>query len=300
MIRLSILLFLIIILSGCILPSPDRSAPKITQSPTEGIIIEKFGARDLYLISGSETKISMTVRNIGGGVAKNIILQPPSIDGIVDIEKECPNLYPPIPEKNKEGESCTKEWNFKAGIYSERVTYSGEGFLGRVIYDYSTEAKVVIPIYTSDRLNVLRREGKDPKEIPRTENSEAPIHINYAGLMYLKAETYEGAPKKTYELTINFKNVGTGRVKTQNGRQRLTNITFKIPSLAKNYVSINEGNCDENLFLIRDRGSCNFKITIDSSKIKKLPNKELYLDLTIRVEYTYIEEKSSILTINPR
>ncbi len=301
-----ILLFLTILLGGCTMPWEGGEEPVntgITQSATDGVVIESLGARDPYLISGAETKISMLVRNVGGATATNIELEPPSVDGLDYSEKDCPALTPPIPDKNKKGDSCTKEWDFEAPIYSKKITYSREGFLGRVIYDYSTRAKVTIPIYTSDKLNVLRREGKEPKETPPTDNSYAPIHLSYAGPAYLEAETYDSSRSRTYELTINFRNVGNGRVQTGGeGRQYLRSIDFKYPENIEDYVDVDKGDCTGNKLNLRtDNGNCNFEIEIeDIDGIRELPNKELILNLEIIAEYTYIEEKSSTLTINPK
>ena len=305
MIKIVILLSLIILLSGCIIPwESEVSIPTgITQSPTDGVIIESFGVRDPLLMSGAKTKILMFVRNVGGAVATNIELEPPHIDNLKYSKEYCPDLNPPNPDKNKVGDTCIKEWDFEAPLYLKKVTYSREGFLGRVTYDYLTSAKVTIPIYTSDRLNVLKREGKEPKGTPSTDNSCAPIHLNYAGPAYLEAETYDSSGSKTYKLTINFRNVGNGKVQTDgDGRQYLTDIDFKYPEEIENYISIDEGNCKGDKLKLRiDKGSCNFEIEIkNTDKIKELLGKELILNLEIIAKYTYIKEKSSTLTINPR
>lgn len=303
--KVVILLSLIILLSGCTMPwdGEEPITTGITQSATDGVIIESFSARDPYLISGAETKISMVVKNVGGALATNIELEPPSVEGLKYSKEDCLDLNPPIPDKNKVGDTCTKEWDFEAPIYSRKVVYSREGFLGKVTYDYSTSAKVTIPVYTSDRLNVLKREGKEPKGTPPTDNSYAPIHLSYAGPAYLEAETYDGHRSKTYELTINFRNVGNGEVQTKGDeRQYLTSIDFEYPKEIENYISIDKGNCrGDKLKLMRDNGNCNFEIEIeDTDKIRELPGKELILNLEIIANYTYIEEKSSTLTINPR
>ena len=305
--RVVILLSLIIFLSGCTMPWESGEEPVttgITQSPTEGVIIESFGVKDPLLIGGAETKISMIVRNVGGALATNIELEPPSVEDLKHSKEYCLDLNPPFPNKKELGDTCTKEWDFEAPIYSKKVVYSREGFLGRVTYDYSTNAKVTIPIYTSDRLNVLKREGKEPKGTPPTKNSYAPIHLDYAGPAYLEAETYDNGRTKTYELTINFRNVGEGKIESDdyNSRQYLKTINFEYPSELENYISIYKGNCEgEKLKLNRYEGNCNFEIKIeDADKIKELPNKELILNLKIIADYTYIEEKSSTLTINPR
>lgn len=296
-----LLVSLVVLVSGCTMPWESREEPVttgITQSATDGVIIESFGVRDPYLMSGADTIFSVRVRNVGGAVAKIESINHPFIEGTFTSDNNCDGetLNPPIPDKKKEGDICEATWKYTAPDVLTEQNYKGNEFKATVKYNYTTKSKFVIPIYSQSKLNVLRREGNLPVGTPSTENSGAPIHFQYDGPAFFEAKT----PSEPYTgIKLKILNRGSGMPDTDEfGRKSIPKIEINS-SIDSKYAKILPKDCGEKNVIL-DYGYCTFGIETDNEEIKKLPNKEISLVVTVKADYSYVVDKASSLTIRPK
>ena len=291
-----VLASLVITFSGCTLPwqSEEKEAPVVTQVPNEGIIIEYFGPSESYIIGGQDVKIRVRVRNVGGAVGSvKEIKWPQSIYEIFEgtislptLPSECKNLNPPNPDKKQEGGYCEVEVKGTTKTVTSTKTYSGEGFKIRVKYNYTTEAKVSIPVYSTSIVNKKRRDGTLPSSKPMTENTYAPIKLEYGNAPYFEAT----GSSKTYEAYIFVRNEGSGDLAVDKfGRQKVNKITVTTPVT---WASIDDSECRGGVTL--QEGRCTIKITL-----KNNAPEDGVLPLSIKAEYEYVTQKSSSITIRP-
>jgi len=293
---IGVLASLVITFSGCTLPGQggEKEAPVVTQVPNEGIIIEYFGPSESYIIGGQDVKIKVRIRNVGGaiGSVKNI-KWPDSIyeifEGTISVPtspSECKNLNPPNPDKKQEGGYCEVEVK---GITREVVstkTYKGDEFKISVTYNYTTEAKVSIPVYSTSIVNKKRRDGTLPSSKPITENSYAPIKLEYGNAPYFEAT----GSSKTYEAYISVRNEGSGDLAVgKYGRQKVSKITVTTPVT---WASVDDSECKNGVSL--QERYCTIKITLKSNAPE-----EGVLPLSMKAEYEYTIERPSTITIRP-
>ena len=296
-----LLVSLVVLVSGCTMPWESGKEPVttgITQSPTDGVIIESFGVRDPYLMGGAKTIFSVRVRNVGGAVAKIKSITPPFLEGNLTPTSNCDGktLNPPIPDEKKEGDICEATWEYTAPDVLTEQSYTGEEFKATIKYTYTTKSKFIIPIYSQSKLNMLRREGNLPSETPSTENSGAPIHFQYDGPAFFEAknssEPYTG-------IKLKILNRGGGMPDTDEfGRKYIQKIEINS-SIESKYAEILSKDCGKDKVIL-DYGYCTFGIKTDNKNITDLPNKEINLVVTVTATYPYIIDKAASLTIKPK
>lgn len=296
-----LLVSLVVLISGCTMPWGEREEPTptgVTQSPTDGVVIESFGVRDPYLMGGAKTIFSVRIRNVGGAVATIGSINAPFIEGNLTISNSCKGktLNPPIPDKRKEGDVCEATWEYTAPEVLTEQDYKGEEFKATLKYNYTTKSKFIIPIYSQSKLNVLRREGKLPVKTPSTENSGAPIHFQYDGPAFFEAKNFS---EPYTGIKLKILNRGSGMPDTDKfGRKSIPKI--KITStIDSKYAKILPKDCGNDKIIL-DYGYCTFGIKTDNTAIDDLPNKEINLVVTVEANYPYIIDRASSLTIRPK
>lgn len=293
-----ILIGLVVIVSGCTLPGgTDEEQPtqKVIQSSSDGVIIESFGPRDPLLMSGETTDFDVIVRNVGGEKAKNVTIYAPYIRGLAGGSKNCTDLAPPIPEKNKEGEICKASWTYTAPSVMSTKTYTPDELKIYVEFNYTTKAHFSIPLYTTNKVNELRREGKLPTATPITSNTYGPIKFRYEGPPYLEVTKTTGT-QEFDDLKLMVENVGGGGPPADEyGKKKIPSINM---TSGVDFINITGDCTSENITL--DYRYCTFKVNVSASKIHSIPTRGIDLIIYINSSYNYIVSKGASLTIEPK
>lgn len=220
-------LFLILLISGCVLPTDD---PFQSQTPEgTGVIIESFGPDFPEVYSNEEVKFTLKIKNTGSVKAENCFAEVLGIDQVwkpgvnaevinqevLPDEPNCKYTSPPAqmitllpedPDSGITGGEATCTWRYEAPEVLPGLKINSQPRV-RVFYSYKSATIKSITLVSREELKSLQDQGKGlPSETSSTTKS--PISFDIESQSPIR--TYGNFVE--FPIVITIKNVGGGNV----------------------------------------------------------------------------------------
>jgi len=268
-------LTLVVFFSGCL-----RQAGKEVGGGTQGVVITSFSPDISTIPPGETVTFSLDVENVGGREAKNVKATlygaanawtcTPSLDQSIN------SLFPPDPVAGTPGETDTFVWDCTAPDVPTEIP---QDFYVDVYYDYTTEATGVLIVAEESYLKSLsskeRQEFYSTGGLKQLSVSSAPVSID----VVIPRPLIRG---RDLTVRVIIRNVGGGKI-----------VDDKLKSFETSGIdcSIQEGVVK----LVRgEERTLRCSVSDVGNIVKKAE-----IPFTIKLEYTYVVQSSTSVTIKP-
>ncbi len=162
-------------------------------------------------VKGGGVSLSGFVNNAFGSFANQFCNSYQSLDPQLRLIQFTPELTPPVPERNKPGQSFIRTWNLKPPILPEGVT-SDYKILARTSFFYTTNAHMNLDAWSRQEEKTRLDKGLSVTLPVVVDNSEGPIQVFVTSArnpVVVNPQSYSG-PLQFENIRFEFANVGQG------------------------------------------------------------------------------------------
>jgi hypothetical protein len=288
-----ILLLISVFLSGCTMPGSET-----TTAPTNsaGLTINYVRTSMNYVKSGDSITIEAQAQNTGDRNINLVTAVPFMLpwQGF-SITYPCYNLERPNTEIERVGGVCPARWT---NVVVPRVTKQETFPVGvRFYYDYSTVTRAKVFAVSGNSYMGYKERGEEFPTTRMVDPGTGPISAN-ARIDSVIIIPSMGAVTRRVPVTLEFTNAGGGYPQTYGSSARnyqINSVTIDTSTTGGMYIQ-DLGSCS-NAIPMRGgaSGECIFWLGVPSNSMN-----EVVMDLKITSNYGYyIEDKSTVITVNP-
>lgn len=200
-------LILTVAVSGCVQFGQEKESAKYGK----GVLINNFEAFPSEVFSGEEVDLVLDVQNKGGRVARDIEARIFSLGGMNCDETETTISRLDPPTEDFEGEVATRTFtcttpSVPGGVESEISPTV------RVYYNYSTAARVPVPVLERDEYRRRLRRDESLPSLPSTTVSNGPLSVKIKSRSPAVVQSSNTEDERRFRLSIEANNLLSGTV----------------------------------------------------------------------------------------